>query len=173
MTPSSSSTTRRSPPCPRSALSAKIPVGEPASRRETCSSCRDKRCRQRVVWHKKLRDTLGNYNSKRPICRGSAHSRHQSESAFFDLRVQASGKTLKRKAADLVPWLASSYQVGENFADHRRKLEPVARAWRRKNNMRIAGKAVDNEIAIGRDSIKAGRGFDPASVRVGEVICKR
>src|SRR5262245_54149421 len=96
---------------------------------------------------------------------------HQLSSAM--VMYTRLSKALERKAADVVPWLASRHQVGENFADHRRKLEPVARAWRRNNDVGIAGKAIDNEIAIGRDSIEAGRGLDPLSVRVGEVIGQR
>lgn len=94
-------------------------------------------------------------------------------SVLLRLIGPALGKALERKAADLVLWLALRQQVGENFTHHRRKLEPVSRARRGNNNMRIAGQGVDNEIAIGRNSVKAGRGFDPTPVGIGEMIGER
>ena len=66
-----------------------------------------------------------------------------------------------------------SYKVRENLAYHRCKLESVSRTWRRNNDVRIAWKTVDDEVTIGRDSVKAGRGFDAASVRAGEIIGER
>src|SRR5713101_9775722 len=48
-TPSSSSMARKSRRCPPSPLSARIPVGEPTSRRETCCSCRDESCAHLMV----------------------------------------------------------------------------------------------------------------------------
>src|SRR5215475_14523857 len=89
------------------------------------------------------------------------------------LSASVRGKALERKPADLVLGLASGRQVGEDFADDRGKLEPVARAWRSNNDVRITRKTVENEIAIRRDGVKAGRGLDPAPVGVGEMIRER
>src|SRR5262249_22269512 len=88
-------------------------------------------------------------------------------------RVARSGKAFQRKPANLVTWCDFGHEICQNFADHRRKLESVTGTGRGNYHVWMVGQAVDDEIAVGRHSVKTARGRSQASIRVGEMIDKR
>ena len=80
-------------------------------------------------------------------------------------RLDCSTETRQPEAADVVAWGTRRREVGENFADDRRKLETVTGAGRRKDDVAVAGQAIDEEVAVGGHRIETGLGGDQRPVR--------
>src|SRR5215467_9966805 len=85
-------------------------------------------------------------------------------------REAQSAKALQRKPVDIVTSRGFGEEICKDFPDHRRELEPVAGAWRSDQHVWMARHAVDNEIAVRCNRIKAAGRGGPAPVRVREVV---
>src|SRR5260221_12530953 len=69
--------------------------------------------------------------------------------------------------------MAHDGEVGKDFADDRRKLEAMARAWCGNDDLGASGQPVQNEVAVRRHGVKAGLGGEEPAVGVRQMGLER
>src|SRR5262249_5305550 len=93
--------------------------------------------------------------------------RHVAAVQLENLRHAAGGsaKSPERKPRDGMGGCTPGREVGQDLADHRRKLEAMTRAGRSDDDIGSAGQAIDEEVAVGSHGVQAGLGGDEPAVR--------
>src|SRR5258708_39423661 len=65
--------------------------------------------------------------------------------------------------------MAHDGEVGKDFADDRRKLEAMARAWCGDDDLSASGQPVQNEVAVRGHGVKAGLGSEEPAVGIRQM----